>query len=242
MIYYVIIIILTFIYGFSLFQWNKRIDWRFNSQISKWIKIAHYILIGIISIDLILINITGFHYRGIWTSRIFIIGFIITGLIIYPFANKKVFKRLDRIYFAIFGYTPVGLGLFALIPFFGAIVTLSFGLLLLNPVDKVLYNDNTVRVQQCGRGVIGTPRLMIVEKGLLTEKVQHDISSFFIGTYDSLSIAYDQDSIRIQLTTDDYNVYENDTIYEKDLYFALKNEKQHTANKKYRSLGGFHYN
>jgi len=232
MIYYIIIIIVTFIYGYSLFQWNKRIDWRFNSQISKWIKTSHYILIGIVLIDLILITITGFHYRGIWTSRIFIIGFIITGLIIYPFANKKVLKRLERIYFTILGYLPVGLGLFAMIPFLGAIATLSFGLLLIKPVDKVIYNDNNVRIQQCGRGVLGSPRLMIVEKKFLTERVQHDMNGFFMDTYDSLSIEYDKDSIRIILTTEEFHVYDNDTIYENDLYFSIENKKQHTANKR----------
>ena len=231
MIYYVIIIIATFIYGYSIFQWNKRIVWRFNSQISKWIKTTHYILIGIISIDLILIFVTGFHYRGIWTSRIFIIGFIITGLIIYPFANKKLLKRLERIYFTIFGYSPVGLGLFALIPFLGAMATISFGLLLIKPVDKVIYNDNNVRIQQCGRGVLGSPRLMIVEKGFLIEKVQHDMMGFFIETYDSLSISYDKDSIRIRLTTEEFHDYDNDTIFENDLYFSIENKKQHTANR-----------
>lgn len=236
MIYY-IIIILTFIYGYSLFLWNKRTNWKLNNQISKVIKGIHYTLIGIILIDLILISITGFHYRGIWTSRIFIIGFIITGLIIYPFASKEILKRFERIYFTILGFSPVGLGLFALIPFLGAIVTLSFGLQLVNPVSNVLYNDSNIRIQQCSRGVLGAPRLMIVEKRFLTEGVQHDMYGFFIEAYDSLSVNYEKDSVRITLSTDNYRVYGNDTILEEDLYFAIKKGKQHIANEQHKTVG-----
>ncbi len=183
-----------------------------------------------IIIDLILISKTGFHYRGIWTSRIIIMGYIITGLIIYPFANKKILKKLERIYFSILGYSPIGLGLFALIPFIGAFVTLSYGLLLINPVNNVLYNDNNIRIQECSRGVLGPPKLMIVEKRLLIEGVQHNMNGFFTDSYDSLSIRYNKDSIRIKLTTDEYNVYSNDTVFENDLYFSIENNKQITSN------------
>ena len=221
--YYTIIIILLIAYVFTLYQWNKRIEWRLNIEISKWFKILHYSMIGLIIIDIAIFSISGFHYRGLWTSRIFVFGFLLSGLTLYPLANKSILNKIERIYFLILGYSPVGVGLFLLVPFLGLVVTVSIGGRLISPAEEILYEDSNIRIQQTFTGALGSLCLDLVEKKLIVEGPRRRLHKFDLDSYDSIYVQYDSDSIRVRLTSEQYWEFESDTIFVDDIYFEIEN-------------------
>lgn len=228
---YILIFFFVIVYGLFLYLWNKKVDWRFNKPISLRIKKIHYALIAIVLFDVVLISCTGYHYRGLWTSRVFVMGLLVTGLLVYPFANKEILTKIERIYFAVFGYSPVGLGVFTFIPFLGIVVTGSLILMLFFPADKIFYNDNNVRIQKSCSGFLGMPRLMIIEERQLFERVKYFSNGFYSQRFDSLSIQIDRDSIRIWVLEYEDEVIKEDTILQDGLYFSIENKKQHVVKK-----------
>lgn len=221
MIYYIVTIIFIIVFGFTLYKWNKKAKHVINYPVSKWFKSIHYALLCLVVIDIAINSITGFHYKGLWTSRIFIIGLIITGFILYPLGNKSIFNKLESIYFKLFSYIPAGIGLFGLIPKLGVLVILSLGLHLFNPADKIIYNDANLRIQKSATGILGNPHIETVEKRLFVERVTKDKRMYDLSTYDTLFIDTDRDSIRIRLTTNEFWYFDVDTIFAEDLYFAI---------------------
>jgi hypothetical protein len=235
--YYLIVVIftiLTITYGCLYYLCSKRINWRLNIPVSTWLKRMHYLLITIVGIDLILISTTEYHYKGLWTSRIFIITYVITGLLIYQLVNKSVLNRLERIYFIVSGYLPVVLGLFALIPFLGAFTIFTFGMKLFYPAEEILFNNEDIRIQSSIQGPMGSSILKIVEKDVITERTHHSVFGFSTEDYDSLIVVYNKDSIHIRLTTDRFWVVNSDTIHDKGLFFTVQNRKQHMFNSEYK--------
>lgn len=112
------------------------------------------------------------------------------------FADKKTLSKPERIYFKMFPFLPVVIIVLSMLTWVGWIILMSIVNILLNPSEKIFYNDSKLRIEQCPTGIMGSPRMDIYEKCWIYEKrlARSDFPSFDI---DSVMVQYDGDSTRV---------------------------------------------
>jgi hypothetical protein len=207
----IISIVFIIIYAFGIYFWNKNVSWRLNERAAGQIKYFHYALASLTILSLVLTIIDGTSFRGQWTTRIIIIGFLITGIFIFPLTNWTSKHKLEKYYFRVFSFLPILTAAFAMIPFLGIVIVLSAFGQLIDPVKQIYFEDNEFRVQSTFTGVLAPPRLDIIQKGRILEKRLNkphrsaaDIDSVSIrqGTDNKLVFLYYgneiQDTLKIQ--------------------------------------------
>jgi hypothetical protein len=122
-------------------------------------------------------------FTGQWTTRIIIIAFLISGILIYPLTNWINKTKIEKYYFHTFSWFPILTGMIALIPFLGVVIVISVLGQLTDPVEKIYYEDEKIIVQSSFAGVLGPPDLLIYEKKGLLKKRLND--SYKIERYAS---------------------------------------------------------
>jgi cytochrome b subunit of formate dehydrogenase len=142
----------------------------------------------------------GIGLRGLWTTRIIVITTLLIGIFFVFLSAKNVLNKIEKWYFSFFSFLPILTVGFMLIPFFGAVATISLFGQLFCPADKIFYEDNKLRIQSTFIGVLGPPRIDVYEKVCLYEK-HLKRSDFWITSNDSISVSlsYDPDSTRVTL-------------------------------------------
>jgi|GEM_PF-2847541 len=185
-------------YGGGLYFWNRNNAWRLDNKPTCYVKYLHYFFLLLTLVAVITELIFDLHFRGLWTTRAIIIGLLFTGIFFYPFANKNAENRIEKNYFKLFSFLPVGVAGFLLIPFAGIIITLTIFGRLTNPASKIFYEDDNLRIQSTYVGVLGPSQFDIIEKKGLFEK-RHYRSITHDEHFDSLRVQYDADSTRIIL-------------------------------------------
>ena len=189
-------ILFIIIYGSGLFFWSKGTTWRLDNKPTYYIKYLHYIFLSLTLVAVVVEFVFGLHFRGLWTTRIIVIGLLITGVFFYPFADKKAENSVEKGYFKLFAVLPIGIAGFLLIPFIGILFTLNLYGKLTNPASEIFFEDDHLRIQKTYAGAIGPSQFDIIEKKGLFEKrrfrtVTHD------EHFDTLSVEYNIDSTRI---------------------------------------------
>jgi hypothetical protein len=184
----------TFIilYGLGSYFWNRKVGWRLNEKTSKWLRYSHYFLTTLTILAGLLIIIDDISFRGKWTTRIILIGFLLTGCIIYPLTNWADKSKIEKNYFRLLSFLPTLTAGFAMIPFLGGVLLLSLFGRLTEPVKDIYYEDSKLRVQSTFIGVLGPPRLEIFQKQGLFE----------IRLNKSHRSAADIDSVRVDKNRD----------------------------------------
>lgn len=202
---YLISIIFIIVYGFGLFYWNKKINWRLSKKISKPLKLLHYSGFTICLIIAVLYSNYDLTLRGIWTSRIIILFTLFTGIFFIFVANKSSIIEIEKWYFKFFSFLPILTAAILLIPFLGIVIVLSLFGQLTNPVTKIYFEDDNLRVQSTFVGVLGPPKIDIFEKNLIFEK-HLKRTDYWANEIDSIKVSYDKDSTRIFI----YGLYKYD--------------------------------
>ena len=103
-------------------------------------------------------------FTGQWTTRGILIGVLLSGILMYPFSDWIGKAKFEKNYFRLFSFLPVLTAGFLMIPFLGVVVGFSFFFRLTEPVDKIYFEDNKLRVQSTFTGVLAPPRLDVIEK------------------------------------------------------------------------------
>jgi hypothetical protein len=204
-------IIFILIYSTGLYLWLKKTDFRLSVKGSRSVKGLHY---GFLFLTLFLVLLNHFmdlDLRGIWTSRLIIFGLITTGILFYPFAQKKDLFLPEKIYFITFSCLPMIAAGVLLVPFIGTIIILSLWGQLTCPVSKIHYEDKNLRIQSSFAGLLGPSQLDIIEKKGLFEK-SHYQSITHDKHFDSLKVSYDADATRILLKSTNQFVEPEQTI------------------------------
>jgi hypothetical protein len=200
------------LYGLGLYLWNKRINWRATTATSQQIKYLHYLLLVLTIFSGVLSIIDDISFAGQWTTRIIIWGLLISGFTIYPITDWTERPKIEKYYFRLFSFVPIFTAGFALVPFLGLVVVISLLGRLIEPVKKVYYESNNLRVQSTFIGVMGPPRLDIIEKKGL----------FDVRLNKSHTGAADIDSIRIDQETSKTLVI---LYYDKEPFDTVKIKK-----------------
>jgi hypothetical protein len=191
------ILVFIFLYARWLSKWSKKISWHFSSKLTTIIKCSHYCALFLCLIVGFLFSQYNSGLRGLWTTRIFIIVLISTGIFFILFADKSVINKIERIYFKFFSYLPIIAAGICIVPFYGLIIIVSLYGKLTKPADDIFYQDKYLRVQSSYVGEIVGPRLEIYKKECIFEKNIMFSSDFGADYIDSVSVRYDYDSTRI---------------------------------------------
>lgn len=193
---YIIISIFIITYSLALYYWDKKTTWRLNIKISFYLKYLHYFGLFICATVAFLNVNFDIGLRGQWTTRIVIITTVLTGTFFIFIAAKKAIGRIEKWYFKLFSFLPILTAVVLFIPFLGVVMVLSSFARLINPVEKIYYEDDKLRIQSSFVGVLGPPRMDIFEKKLIFEKHHHE-AEIWPSNIDSVNVSYDKDSTRI---------------------------------------------
>ncbi|ANQ51773.2 hypothetical protein MY04_4437 [Flammeovirga sp. MY04] len=163
------------------------------------LKLAHYFSFFVTGIIVVLFINYNIGLRGIWTSRIIILFFFLSGIFFHLIAEKEAMKKWEFWYFKGFSFLPVGISLFTFIPFLGPVIVFSILGQLFIPVDKIYYEDDQLKVQTRFVGVLGPPQFEVYQKEFIFEKRITDYNTYWRYNIEEASVSYDEDSTRIKL-------------------------------------------
>jgi len=167
-----------------------------DEKASRRIISFHYLLALLILISILLEITDNLSFSGQWTTRIIIIGFLLTGTFIFPVTNWGNKLKIEKFYFRIFSLFPILTFLFSLIPFLGIVAVLSCYGQLTDPVKNIYYEDERIRIQSSFVGVLGPPRLFVYQKkGILERQLATAFKS--AADMDSVSIDNGKDNMLI---------------------------------------------
>lgn len=189
---YTTLSIILITYGVGLYLWTKKTSIRLSDQASLKVRYVHYVFAGVVAISLALWWIDMMTFAGQWTNRIFIIGFLLTGMFMYPLTDWTGKRKLEKLYFGVFAFFPTFTGFLLLIPFGGPLVFSIAVSQLIYPVSKICYEDKNVRVQSSNLGPMWLPGIFVYEKKGIVERqlVMEAISDFQI---DSVALSYQRE-------------------------------------------------
>jgi hypothetical protein len=179
-------------YFYSLKFWKKN-QFRFSEFTSRCLKYSHYFAL-VLSLSFVFID---YSLRGIWTTQIVILISIFIGVFYNLIAQKSVLNKVEKYYFTFLSFLPILFFGLVLIPMIGFIIVVSLIGQLFNPVDKIYYEDNKLRIQSSFVGVMAPPRIKVYKKIGIFEKEYKDENLNF----------EDIDSIRVDYKNDTANLY-----------------------------------
>lgn len=179
-------------YAYSLKFWKKN-QFRFSEFTSRYLKYSHYLTL-VLSLSFIFID---YSLRGIWMTQIVIIISIFIGVFYNLIAQKSILNKVEKHYFSFLSFFPILFFGLVLIPMIGFIIVVSLIWQLFNPVNKIYYEDNKLRVQTSFVGVMAPPRIKVYKKFGIFEKEYKDKNLNF----------EDIDSIKVDYKNDTANLY-----------------------------------
>lgn len=184
------------VYTYELFRWDKHVAWRLNSKVSKTIKYAHYLTIFVALAIAFTYSQFGIGLRGLWTTRTFVIVALVTGVLFNFVTDKTILNKIEEVYFRLFSFLPTVTGVILCVPFLGVVIVVSLLGRLIEPANKIYFEDEHLRIHSSFTGVFAPPRVDIFTKNSIFEK--HIYRPDFYGNdFDSIAVRYDKDSTRI---------------------------------------------
>ncbi len=183
-------------YAYSLKFWKKN-PFRFSEFVSTCLKYLHYFTLGL-SLSFVFVD---YSLRGIWTTQVVIIISIFIGIFYNLIAQKPVLNKVEKYYFTFLSFLPILFFGFVIIPMIGFIIVVSLIGQLFNPVDKIYYEDNKLRVQSSFVGVLAPPRIKVYKKFGIFEKEYKDENLNF-EDIDSLKVDYKNDTANLYIWYD----------------------------------------
>lgn len=179
-------------YAYSLRFWKKN-QFRFSAFKSRCLKYLHYFTL-VLSLSFAFLD---YSLRGIWTTQIVILISIFIGVFYNLIAQKSVLNKVEKYYFTFLSFFPILFFGLVLIPMAGFIIVVSLIGQLFNPVDKIYYEDNKLRIQSSFVEVMAPPRIKVYKKNGIFEKEYKDENLNF----------EDIDSIKVNYKNDTANMY-----------------------------------
>lgn len=180
-------------YAYTLKFWKKN-QFRFSHFTSRYFKYLHYFTL-ILSLSFVLLN---YSLRGIWSTQIVIIISIINGIFYNLIAQKVILNKFEKYYFTFLSFFPILFFGLVLIPMIGLIVVVSLIGQLFNPVEKIYYEDNKLRIQSSFVGVMAPPRIKVYKKFGIFEK-QYKNQDLNFEDIDSLKVDYKNDTANLYI-------------------------------------------
>lgn len=180
-------------YAYSLKFWKKN-QFRFSEVTSMNLKYSHYLTLAL-SLSFVFFD---YSLRGIWTTQIVIIISIFIGVFYNLIAQKSVLNKFEKYYFTFLSFFPILFFGFVIIPMIGFIIVVSLIGQLFNPVDKIHYEDNKLRIQTSFVGVMAPPKIKVYKKFGIFEKQYKDENLNF-EDIDSIKVDYEKDAANLYI-------------------------------------------
>ena len=131
-------------------------------------------------------------------NQIVIIISIITGIFYNLIAQKVILNKFEKYYFTFLSFFPILFFGLVLIPMIGLIVVVSLIGQLFNPVEKIYYEDNKLRIQSSFVGVMAPPRIKVYKKFGIFEK-QYKNQDLNFEDIDSIKVDYKNDTANLYI-------------------------------------------
>jgi hypothetical protein len=192
----VLTIVFVIVYTYGLFRWDKHVSWRLNSKVSKTIKYVHYLTLFVALTIAFTYLQFGIGLRGLWTTRTFVIISLLTGVFFNFVTDKTILNKLEKVYFKLFSLLPSVTGIVLCVPFLGVLIVLSLLGRLIEPSNKIYFEDEHLRINSSFMGLLAPPRVDIFTKNAIFEKHIYR-PDFYANDFDSIAVRYDNDSTRI---------------------------------------------
>lgn len=180
-------------YAYSLKFWKKN-QFRFSEVTSMNLKYSHYLTLAL-SLSFVFFD---YSLRGIWTTQIVIIISIFIGVFYNLIAQKSVLNKFEKYYFTFLSFFPILFFGLVIIPMIGFIIVVSLIGQLFNPVDKIHYEDNKLRIQTSFVGVMAPPKIKVYKKFGIFEKQYKDENLNF-EDIDSIKVDYEKDAANLYI-------------------------------------------
>lgn len=196
-----------FIVGYlSAFFLRKNKGYKFGVKPSLVLKKMHYAALFFCGVAILLYNVFSLTFYGSWTTRVFIITAFFTGVFFHLISAKLYSNKIEKIYFTVLSFIPMGLFAFLLVPFLGLIVVVSLWAILFCPGEKV-YEDDKLIIKEDSKGVLSMAKLEVIErKGLFDNS---EALAYAYTLADSATVHYDKNKA---------NIY----FYQKDIYDKME--------------------
>lgn len=183
-------------YCAGLYLRYKKKGYLFPAGSSRYLRYLHYAFLFLFTTLLVLHLGFDLDFRGVWSNRIIITGWLLTGILFYPLCSVKALPTLEKSYFVVLAFLPVGIAAVFLMPLVGSILVLSYWNMLTQPVSRIHYEDSHLRIQSSFSGLLGPSQLNVIEKNGLFEKshyrtITHDTH------FDSLIVNYGTNNAQI---------------------------------------------
>lgn len=189
-----VLIMLAYLGGLHLLR--KHFKWTFSEQPSRLFKRLHFASLLLCC----LLSLSYFQYdwgfQGYWVGRLLLLLCVATGLFATFILHPAVQDRVEKWYFRIFSWIPVGVGGLLLLPFLGIVMVLSGLGQWTSPVEEVLFEDQHTKVITRFIGVLGPPHLEAYQKWGIWEKAV-EIPFYFQHEVDHVWVDYEADSVVI---------------------------------------------
>lgn len=187
-----VIFIVCYLFAFFV---RKNKDYKLDGKPSLVLKNVHYIALFFCGVAILLYNVFDLTFYGSWTTRIFIITAFFTGVFFHLISSKVYANKIEKIYFTVLSFIPMGLFAFLLVPFFGLIVAVSLWLMLFCPGEKV-YEDDKLVIKECSKGVLSAAKFEVIERrGIFDNAEPLGYTEFA----DSVAVRYEKNKAKIYL-------------------------------------------
>lgn len=154
---------------FLAFALRKNTDHRIGLKPSIILKKVHYAALFICGVAILLFSVFDVMFYGSWTTRVFIITALFTGVFYHFISAKAYTNKAEKVYFVLLSFLPMIFLVLLLIPFIGFVIVLSLWGMLFNP-EKKLYEDDVLIVKTESRGVLAEARMEVLKRrGLFDE-------------------------------------------------------------------------
>lgn len=195
-LYFLIPFLIIRFYGFEYLKFSKKNKSRLSLSISKIIKNLHYITF-LLCLLLMLIDVKyNYIVNLIWIKRFLIIITLLSGILMNSIINKISINKVENRYFVIFSYLPIIISIIWSIPFWGLFTCYSIYSTLFNPIEKIHYEDNNLKIQSSYFNPMAPAKIEMYRKGLFfnkTIKMKEDR----IYDIDSIKVQYKNDKTKI---------------------------------------------
>ena len=91
--YYIFLILLAALYGYGMYFWKKRVNWRLPLKTARRIKFIHYLGLGICLVAVILFERFGIRLKGLWAIQTILPRYTVNWDLFHFFSSISVIRQ-----------------------------------------------------------------------------------------------------------------------------------------------------
>lgn len=141
-----IIIVAGLILMYLLTIWFRN-TFTFSPSVTRGLRILQLMAL-LVSIALFVLSYYNIYLRGYWAPRIIFWVWFFSAMVLYSFGDRKVFFKVEKLFYDILFFLPLTFFPLVMIPFVGGGIILLFYVAFIGDESMVLYSSDTIRIEQ----------------------------------------------------------------------------------------------